>query len=999
MDAQAFLRLIVPAEGIKYLGISTQGGRPAHYSFDHTEPMAEAARQFRAQRKDVYFALASYNPPVQATDRSGNLVFHPDGQPKMLKRTATLVHRVKAFWADLDCGEGKPYATQDEALADVARFVDESGAPAPVLVNSGGGVHAYWPISKEITGAVWQSWAKHWRTVLHYYKLRSDPARDMDVASILRVPGTANFKREVERPVSVVQEAEATDIHAFFSWLTQAARIAKPTATAAKRSSALGALPDYLKPDVAVNDDLAGRSTTIKSSAVEASKHCQQLRAVATVRGDVPEPVWRAMLGIVKHSSEGDALAHEWSAGHPEYDEDETQKKLAGWTAGPTTCAHFKKENADGCEGCPHAGKITSPIQLGVQFVERQVIDVPVAVVRGEDGVEEVQTHEVELPRGYVWEGERLCRQQKTADGVVENIPFCHNLLYAVTRIRDVDGTYQIRLRSHHHNGVREFNVPTAEAYACGDAFVKLIGAREIALYRHNDVCKQMLRDYLRIEVDKCARAGQEVITFDQFGWQEEGTAFLLGPTLYRRDPKLTSTILLSEGLKTHREIGPVEGADANTWADAVQSIYGAEGNEPLQYAIAASFGSPLSDLFGDDYHGAAVCLSGVRSGQGKTTACKAGLSVWGKPGQMMYSNREGSTFNARIARHGRYKNIPLLHDELSMFTPEEAMALLYAMANGRGRARLDQTGENEREPRRWKMSGYVTTNRPINELVASARGGLMATVVRNFEINLDDYTVEKVDVDAMRSAYEAIEANCGAAGAVFIQYVVTNRERVRQVILDMSDRVRAACPILEKDTRFRLYRMHLEATLTGAAIAIKLGLLKFNLKRLMAWAVAHTQKLCEFAKEVETEHEEVSVGRMALDLMSRTIITEDYRDARSKEGPEQVRQIPRESPVARFVSGTPNMSKIGAWAAQKLIVTTGAVREWAAANRMTKTRLLQLAQAEGCYDGAPPERYYLTRGTTLPGGQERCYVFDLKNTEAGKILGAKKGEDDAQPE
>jgi hypothetical protein len=997
MDAQAFLRLIVPAEGIKYLGISTQGGRPAHYAYDYFDPMAEAAAQFSRQRRDVYFALASYKPPVQATDRAGSLVFHPDGQPKMLKRTASLALRVRAFWADLDCGASKPYATQDEAVDDVARFVSESGAPHPLLVNSGGGVHAYWPIDQDIPAATWQAWAKHWRTVLHYYGVKSDPARDMDVASILRVPGTGNHKREAVRPVSILQDATASSGREFFSWLSAQAKLAKPVAPAAAKGS-LGAIPEWLKADDADNADLTGHSGALKSSAAEASRHCAQLRLVASLRGDVDEPVWRAMLGVVKHSSEGDALAHEWSTGHPEYDEGLTQDKLDRWTAGPTTCLHFQNINPAECDGCPHMGKVTSPIQLGITFVEKQVISVAVAVETDTEAGVQVQTQEVTLPPGYIWDAGKslLCKQVRSDDGVVDNVPFSRSLFYAVARIRGLDSTYQMRLRSHHARGVREFSIPTAEVAVCNESFLKALGAREVFTYANSEKVKGMLRNYLFDEVRRCEQAGHEVITFDQFGWHDEGRSFLLGTKLFRKDPGESTEVLSSDGLKTHKEIGAESNASSRLWAEAVQSVYGAPGAEPLQYAIAASFGSPLSDLFGDDYHGAAVCLSGVKSGQGKTTACWVGLSVWGKPSQMMYSNREGSTFNARIARHGRYKNLPVLHDELSMFSPDEAMALLYAMANGRGRARLDQSGENEREPRRWKMSGYVTTNRPLNDLVANAKGGLMATVVRNFEINLDDYVITTAEIEPMRIAREAIEANCGAAGEVFAQYIVSHRETVKQVIREMSDRIVARLPVLANDTRFRLYRMHLEATLTGALLANKLGLLKFDMKRLMAWALAHTEKLCVFANEVEEEQNATPVERMFSDLLSRTIITEGYRDSRSKEGPERPLQIPRDAPIARFVVGTPSMGT-GAWAARKLIVTISAVREWASANRMTKTKLLQVAQEGGYYDGSKAGRYYLTRGTPLPGGQEFCYVFDLTNADTDRALATiQKGDDDA---
>ena len=980
MDAKAFLGLVVPKEGIKYLAISSQGGRPAHYRYDYFEPMAEGAIQFNAQTKDVYFALASFNEPQQQTDANGGLLHHPDGQPKMLKRAAKLAHKVKAFWADLDCGEGKPYPDQAAAVADVERFIEESGAPTPLLVNSGGGVHAYWPLSTEIPAASWQGLAKHWRAVLHLYGLRSDPARDMDVASVLRVPGTHNYKRGGKRPVQIIQEAGATDARSFLQWLQAQALKAKPVAKEA-RNVDLSAVPEWLRADDAVNADLIGHAGGPKASAVEATRHCAQLRMIAAVAGDVEEPLWRGMLGVVKHSTEGADLAHEWSKGHPEYDADQTQDKFDRWTAGPATCAYFQEHNADGCEGCSHRGKVTSPIQLGYVIVEKQVIHMAVPTEEGS------QVHEIELPPSYIWDSGRghLCKQIKDKDGVVDNVPFCRSLLHAVTRIRQLDGMYEIRLRSHHMTGPREYTVPQGEVSLAGDAFIKALGGHEVFLYNNNTASKALMRGYLIDEIKRCERAGQETVMFNQFGWQDDGESFLLGTHLYRRNAAQTTDVIPSPSLKQHSEIGPVPNASVAEWSKAINEVYAMPGTEPLQYAIASSFGSPLTDLFGDDYHGAAVCLSGQKSGQGKTTACWAGLSVWGVPSQMMFSNREGATFNARLARHGKYKNLPVMHDELSQFTPDEAMQLLYAMANGRGRARLDQTGQVEREPLRWRMSGYLTTNRPVNELVSSARGGLMATVVRNFEINLDEYEIRRVDLESMRKAREAIERNAGAAGAVYAQFIVAKREKIKQVLGDVSAKIVERMPKLANDTRFRLYRMHMEATLTGAMLAARLGLLSFDTTRLFEWAIAHAEKLCAFAEEAEEEQYGSPVEKMIADLMPQTIITRDYRDGRCAEGPEQPIRIPNDVPVARYVHGCPGMSPLGKWAAKKLIVTVTAIRAWAAENGTNKTRLIQAAIEGGYCKADIAERHYLTRGTALPGAQSWCHVFDLSGSDAFK--------------
>ena len=62
------------------------------------------------------------------------------------------------------------------------------------------------------------------------------------------------------------------------------------------------------------------------------------MKYVARVRGAVNEPLWRNMLGVVKYTTEGEPLCHEWSQGDPRYDEEETQRKIDKWTAGPTLC-------------------------------------------------------------------------------------------------------------------------------------------------------------------------------------------------------------------------------------------------------------------------------------------------------------------------------------------------------------------------------------------------------------------------------------------------------------------------------------------------------------------------------------------------------------------------------------------------------------------------------------------------------------------------------------
>jgi hypothetical protein len=137
-----------------------------------------------AKKYDVYFACAKYE-----TDKS---------------RTGGNVKAVKAFWLDVDCGAGKPYATQADGFTALKAFCDAVGLPKPCVVNSGRGLHVYWPLTTDISAGQWASVATRLKALCAEHQFEADPARTADVASILRMPDTLNHKDEPPLDVTVV---------------------------------------------------------------------------------------------------------------------------------------------------------------------------------------------------------------------------------------------------------------------------------------------------------------------------------------------------------------------------------------------------------------------------------------------------------------------------------------------------------------------------------------------------------------------------------------------------------------------------------------------------------------------------------------------------------------------------------------------------------------------------------------------------------------------------
>ena len=127
MDTLAFLRAVLAEEGFYCIvGLKKEPNKPVQKFFPTLDAAIEVAKQLQANGFDSYYALATF---VEGTSRK-----------------TTNAKLLKAFWLDLDCGAGKDYLTQPEAIQALKTFCKTTGLSRPMLVNSGRGIHAYWAL-------------------------------------------------------------------------------------------------------------------------------------------------------------------------------------------------------------------------------------------------------------------------------------------------------------------------------------------------------------------------------------------------------------------------------------------------------------------------------------------------------------------------------------------------------------------------------------------------------------------------------------------------------------------------------------------------------------------------------------------------------------------------------------------------------------------------------------------------------------------------------------
>ena len=151
----------------------------------------EQGIEHSATGTDAYFACAEYSDPAN--------------------RKADNVACAWAFWADFDCGPekaaaGKGYEHIDQVYTALINFSNLTGLPAPThLVNSGGGLHAYWVLDEPMQRGVWIDHARKFKATAKACGLLADPSRTADIASVLRLPGTLNHKYAPPRPVTLAK--------------------------------------------------------------------------------------------------------------------------------------------------------------------------------------------------------------------------------------------------------------------------------------------------------------------------------------------------------------------------------------------------------------------------------------------------------------------------------------------------------------------------------------------------------------------------------------------------------------------------------------------------------------------------------------------------------------------------------------------------------------------------------------------------------------------------
>ena len=384
------------------------------------------------------------------------------------------VRSTKVVAIDVDCGEGKPYASWKEGLQELGKFVHTMSLPKPMIVYSGNGLHVYWVLTEELEPQDWKPLANAMKQAALDKEFKIDAGLTANSALVLRPVGTHNPKNGNE--VNFLVDAEPVEVSALTESLS------------------------YFYRDVPWADESHTRDNTLLENLVSKQEFplavgsivkskCKQIEWAVDNQDKVDEPLWYDLIGVAAFCNDAEKTAVEWSQRHPKFDYQATISKLNHWkdsASGPTTCGKFEIDRPNGCRGCVYKGKIGSPARLGVQYQEAPLsAEAP-----------DAQANQIPIPKPF----------KRTQDGIKvtiddTDIDVCKFDIYPVSYGLDESLGYET-VRYHWnrpHMGWQDLILRQAYLTEGNREFATAIADQGIVLYnkRQTEYFQLMLRTYM----------------------------------------------------------------------------------------------------------------------------------------------------------------------------------------------------------------------------------------------------------------------------------------------------------------------------------------------------------------------------------------------------------------------------------------------------------------------------------------------------------------------
>lgn len=397
-----------------------------------------------------------------------------------------------------------------------------------------------------------------------------------------------------------------------------------------------------------------------------------------------------------------------------------------------------------------------------------------------------------------------------------------------------------------------------------------------------NPTKRRKLADYLQKEGSQAAFT----IT-DRAGWHEDSYIMPSGETITAtdKDPAIIYNGDTSQA-KAYQPNGELTDWQQNIARYAV-------GNSRLCLALGASFAAPLLSLLNEESGG--FHLMGDSS-DGKTTAAKVALSVWGKPsGSLLsWSGTKIGFSNTAAARNDGL----LVLDEIGQASPHVIGDTVYSVMNGINKVQGAKQGGN-RALSRWKVMMFSTGEKTPDSILKHHKGDWNAgqaarlpSIRAAAQYGIYD-TLHGFEDGALLSEHiaQSAEKYHGTAGRLFIRQLLDDLEQAKQQATERMAAFMATIPELSGQARRVAKRfaiaaaaLELAAPVTGLPVGVGMAGVK---KCFDEWLEANgagkheDRRIIEQAEDFIAEH---ALGTRFMEWSDKST-NKDHAGYRKQEG------------------------------------------------------------------------------------------------------------------
>jgi len=765
MTPLEFLAVVLPSpDNGLYCAAELTTKKKEHNFVEHLEELPATITKW-GDNKDIYFALST---------------FQNKG-----KRTAENARFIRSLFIDMD-----GYDTKKAAAMSLNEFMVKTGLDllgTPYIVDSGGGLHCYWPFTNVIAVEEWKPVAENLKRLCKQEGLSIDMTVTADSARVLRFPGTYNNKTKYAkpRPVRILAEGDTFDFEDLANHIESQLR-SLPALPRHQPTLALpGQRPDATHTPTTVK--LFENSITLFKNIYKKTKNgggCEQLRHyVENATEDGMEPQWRGWLSIAQKCNDGEKAAIWLSDLHP-YPHDRMNQKLAE-IKGPYPCIKFDSENPGVCDGCQYRGKITNPLALGREtavVTTETTLELP-----AREGEVTKKVVRPEPPKGYAYGvrgGVFMEKEDTDATGNVtkRQIMLLPYDLFPVDILNN-NGEHLI-----HMLAVREYRTVdisfAQKAVVSKDETIKALAQQNImaSFGSGND---KNLYDYVRACAEKMSSEKKPIDVPDYCGWQPADT-YVWGGKIY--SPNKEAIEVPMPGLENitmnSKPTGTLE-----DWRKFINLLIRKKLWDHLAIILMGA-GSPLMRFTG--LHGLTIHCASTESGTGKSLALDGAASIWGHP--IHYRTGAGTSPVAMQQRLGLLHSNPLITDEITSKNREDFEwfpAFLLSMSEGRGKERMESGSNKERlNLSTWAAIAIMSSNtHAVDYLSGTRKHASEGEMRRLIEYVMDDKLAwEPDEIEIIKS----LQHNFAVAGEALAQYMVNNIEMLKTLVPETVRRMYA---------------------------------------------------------------------------------------------------------------------------------------------------------------------------------------------------------------